>query len=91
MSKELKKGELKKLHEEDDIEELYKTWERDMQIADEEAFKEDEELKNVYTYKIQNLIKEGSFSKTKVLNVFFNCISGKDIEFCYYQMIKEDK
>tara|TARA_R100000808_G_C2031295_1_gene75009 strand:+ start:34 stop:297 length:264 start_codon:yes stop_codon:yes gene_type:complete len=87
MSKELKNEKLKEL---EDIE-SYEEFMKEAEDWEEEAYKYDQERRNLYTYKIWNLIKDGSISKDKVLDVLFEYISGEDIGFAYGDLKKEEE
>ena len=79
MSKQLKD---EKLNELEDIE-SYEEFMEDCREMDEEAYKYDKEQRNLYTYKIRNLIKDGSVSKDEVIGELFEYMSGEDIGFVY--------
>ena len=85
MSKEIKNEKLNELEDIKTYEELMREW-REM---DEEAYKYDKEQRNLYTYKIWNLIKDGSVSKDKVLGELFEYMSGEDILFVYGRLERE--
>ena len=87
MSKELINEKLKEL---EDIE-SYEEFMKEAEDWEEEAYKYDKEQRNLYTYKIRNLIKDGSVSKDKVLDVLFEYISGEDIGFAYDDLKKKEK
>ena len=87
MSKELKNEKLKEL---EDIE-SYEQFIEESREMDEEAYKYDQDQRNLYKYKIWNLIKDGSVSKDKVLDVLFEYISGEDIGFAYDDLKKKEK
>ena len=79
MSKEIKNEKLNELEDIKTYEELMREW-REM---DEEAYKYDKEQRNLHTYKIWNLIKDGSVSKDEVIGELFEYMSGEDIGFVY--------
>ena len=85
MSKELKNEKLKEL---EDIE-SYEEFMKEAEDWEEEAYKYDKEQRNLYTYKIRNLIKDGSVSKDKVLGELFEYMSGEDILFVYGRLERE--
>ena len=79
MSKQLKDEKLKEL---EDIE-SYEEFMEECREMDEEAYKYDKEQRNLHTYKIWNLIKDGSVSKDEVIGELFEYMSGEDIGFVY--------
>ena len=79
MSKELKNEKLKEL---EDIE-SYEEFMKEAEDWEEEAYKYDKEQRNLHTYKIWNLIKDGSVSKDEVIGELFEYMSGEDIGFVY--------
>ena len=87
MSKELKNEKLKEL---EDIE-SYEEFMEECREMDEEAYKYDQEQRNIHTYKIWNLIKDGSVSKDEVIGELFEYMSGEDIGFVYRRLEKKKK
>jgi len=87
MSKELKNEKLNELEDIETHEEFMEAC-REM---DEEAYEYDQDRRNLYTYKIWNLIKDGSVNKDEVIGALFEYMSGEDIGFVYGRLERQLK
>ena len=87
MSKQLKDEKLKELEDIESYEELME----ECREIDEEAYEYDQDRRNLYTYKIWNLIKDGSVNKDEVISELFEYMSGEDIGFVYGRLERQLK
>ena len=87
MGKELKNEKLNELEDIETHEELM----QECREMDEEAYEYDQDQRNLYTFKIWNLIKAGSVNKDEVIGALFEYMSGEDIGFVYRRLEKKKK
>ena len=87
MSKELKNEKLNELEDIETHEELM----QECREIDEEAYEYDQDKRNLYTFKIWNLIKDGSVNKDEVIGALFEYMSGEDIGFVYGRLERQLK